>query len=65
MIRFTHLQVDDFGWENTIFLPKDFDEVELLGENEKGGKIFLAMQDNGKQRILKGYYEIIQQFYCL
>jgi hypothetical protein len=31
----------------------------LLGENEKGGKIFLAMQDNGKQRILKGYYEII------
>lgn len=55
MIRFTHLWVENFGWENTIFSPTDFDSVELLGENEKDGKVFLAIQENGVQRILKGY----------
>lgn len=56
-IRFTHLWVTDFGWENTIYLQEDFEEVELLGDNDKDGKVFVAIQDNGKQQILKGYYE--------
>ena len=54
-ITFTHLWVDDFGWENTIFCPADFDEVEILGENKQDGKVYLAIQNNGKKRILKGY----------
>jgi hypothetical protein len=56
-INFTHLWVDDFGWETTIFLPNDFDLVELLGESEQDGKVFLAIQDNGKKRIFKGKVE--------
>lgn len=27
-MNFTHLYVDGFGWENTIYQPKDFDRVE-------------------------------------
>ena len=53
-ITFTHLWITDFGWENTIFLPDDFQLIEMLGENEKDGKIFIAIQQNGKQQILKG-----------
>ncbi len=56
-IRFTHLWVDKFGWENTIYLPEDCGIVELLGESEQDGKVFIAIQDNGYQHILKGYYE--------
>jgi hypothetical protein len=51
--NFTHLWVDDFGWENTIFNSSDFPEVELLAETEKDGKVYLAIQENGKKRILK------------
>ncbi len=56
-IIFTHLFISGFGWENTIYQQEDFKEIELLGENEKDGKIFIAVQDNGKIQILKGYHE--------
>lgn len=52
-VDFTHLWVSGFGWENTIFLPEDFQSVELLGENKKDGIIYLAYQENGKKRIFK------------
>lgn len=54
-VRFSHLWVSGFGWENTILSPEDFEEVELLGESEKDGKVYIAIQDNGKKQILKGY----------
>lgn len=57
-IRFTHLWVDDFGWENTIFQEEDFDSVEKLGENTKDGIIYLAFQENGLKRILKDSREV-------
>lgn len=57
-IEFTHLWVDDFGWEDTIFLPEDFKKVEYFGTNEKEYYIvFCGIQDNNKIRILKGYYK--------
>lgn len=57
-IEFTHLWVDDFGWESTIFLPEDFKSVEYFGLNEKDNFIiFCGIQDNDKVRILKGYYK--------
>lgn len=56
-IKFTHLWVDDFGWENTIFCKEDFDTVEIFGTNDSGEIIFIAIQFNGKKRILKGNYE--------
>jgi hypothetical protein len=55
-IRFTHYWVSGFGWENTIFLPEDFETVELLGSNEKDGQIFCGINGNAKH-ILKGYTE--------
>ena len=56
-IEFTHLWVDDFGWENTIFLPEDFDSVEEFAKNhEDMFVVFCAIQDNGVLRILKGHY---------
>jgi hypothetical protein len=45
-IVFTHYWVSGFGWENTIFLPSDFDSVEKLGENETDGTIFLGVNGN-------------------
>lgn len=55
-VVFTHLWVSGFGWENTIFLPSDFEEVEKLGENTNDGTIFIGVNGNAKH-ILKGYYE--------
>ena len=56
-INFTHLWVDDFGWENTIFLPDDFESVEEFAKNELDNfVVFCAIQENGKVRILKGNY---------
>ena len=57
MINFTHLWVDDFGWENTIFQPEDFKTIEEFARNQKENFIvFCAIQENGKVRILKGNY---------
>jgi hypothetical protein len=50
-MKFTHYWVTDFGWENTIFQPTDFKEVEKLGEN-KEGIIYLGIAENGKKHIL-------------
>jgi len=52
-MQFTHYWVSGFGWENTTFQPEDFIEVEILGENEKDGVIFIATSDNGKKHIVK------------
>lgn len=52
-IRFTHLYVKGFGWENTIFQREDFNSVEKLGENKNDGIIYLAFQKNGVRRTLK------------
>ncbi len=54
-IKFTHYWVSGFGWENTIFLPEDFIEVEKLGKNEKDGIVFIATNKVGGKHILKGY----------
>ena len=55
-IEFTHYWVSGFGWENTIYQPEDFVEVEILGENEKDGVCFLALNENGGKHILKGRF---------
>jgi len=54
-IIFTHQWIPDFGWENTIYLPEDFESVEELGFNDKDGHVFIAVNKSKKQ-ILKGYY---------
>lgn len=53
-VNFTHYWVTGFGWENTIFLPSDFESVEILGENENDGTVFLCINDKGGQQIMKG-----------
>ncbi|MCK5023306.1 MAG: hypothetical protein KAS04_03980 [Candidatus Aenigmarchaeota archaeon] len=53
MINFTHLWVDDFGWENTIYGPEDFEEVELLAKTDKDGEVYLCTFSTGARRILK------------
>jgi hypothetical protein len=55
-IEFTHYWVSGFGWESTIFQPEDFVEVEKLGESEKDGFVFIAINDAGGKHILKGNY---------
>ena len=56
-IYFTHYWVSGFGWENTIFIPEDFAEVEELGRSEKDGIVFIAINDSGGKHILKGGYK--------
>ena len=51
---FTHYWVTGFGWENTIFQPEDFVDVEIMGENDEDGTIFCACTSNSKWHILKG-----------
>ena len=53
MILFTHLWVDDFGWENTVYNSGDFDDVELLAETDRDGKVYLCTFSTGARRILK------------
>lgn len=55
-IEFTHYWVSGFGWENTIYQPEDFVEVEILGENEKDGVCFLGLNEIGGKHILKGRF---------
>jgi hypothetical protein len=52
-IEFTHYWVSGFGWENTIYLQSDFEEVEVMGYNDKDGYIFIGISGNAKH-ILKG-----------
>jgi hypothetical protein len=49
--RFDKYWVTGYGWEVTIFLPEDFDSVELLGENDEG-RIWVAFNNKGVQHIL-------------
>ena len=54
-VSFTHLWVNNFGWETTVHLPSDFAEVEVFGMDEEPGiLIFLGTSDKGGVRILKG-----------
>ncbi len=55
-VQFTHFWVSGFGWENTIFLPEDFESVEELGFNDIDGYVFLGIAKNGWKHILKGIY---------
>jgi hypothetical protein len=55
-IEFTHYWVSGFGWENTIFLPSDFETIEEMGFNETDGFIFIAINNKGGKHILKGTY---------
>jgi len=48
---FTHYFVTGFGWENTIFQPKDFKEVEKLGESNEG-VVYIGIAENNKTHIL-------------
>ena len=52
--EFTGYWVTGFGWEDTIFQPGDFETVEIMGENEIDGVIFLAINEVGSKHILKG-----------
>jgi len=54
IIVFTHYWVSGFGWENTIFQPEDFSEVETMGYNDTDGYIFLGINEVGGKHILKG-----------
>ena len=43
MMNFTHLWVNGFGWETTIFLPSDFDKVIKFPIKDKSeSQIFYA-----------------------
>jgi hypothetical protein len=52
-IIFTHLWVDDFGWENTVYNSDDFDHVELLATTDRDGDVYLCTFSTGARRILK------------
>jgi len=52
MVKFTHLLVADFGWENTILQQEDFKKIIFIGNG-----VFICTQDNNKQQVLKGKYE--------
>ena len=52
-MEFTQYWVSGFGWENTIFQPKDFIKVEVLSENGKNGAICIATSENGQKHILR------------
>lgn len=56
-ITFTHYWVTGFGWENTIYLPEDFETVEQFGHSEKEGFVFIAVSGRGISHILKGFYK--------
>ena len=55
-IIFTHFLVSGFGWENTVYIESDFDTVELLGQSDIDGYVFIGISGNAKH-ILKGYYK--------
>jgi hypothetical protein len=55
-IVFTHLWVNG-KWENTVYLSSDFKEVDLLGENDIDGFVFIAFDNNNNRYFLKGKYK--------
>ena len=52
--EFTHYWVTGFGWENTIYLQGDFVSVEILGQNETDGTVFLCINELGGKHLIKG-----------
>lgn len=62
IFEFTHLWVDNFGWENTILLPSDFDKVLKMPIKDKdGSQLFMGYNfDEKKQKVetrkFKGNY---------
>ena len=55
-IEFTHYWVSGFGWENTIYQPEDFINIEKFGEEDNGTVVFIAINEHGGKHILKGKY---------
>ncbi|MDT7832438.1 hypothetical protein RQM59_08605 [Flavobacteriaceae bacterium S356] len=54
-VELTHLWVTDFGWEDTILIEEDFQELEILGTSNEDGVVFIGTQtDKSKRQILKG-----------
>jgi len=53
-MEFTRQWVKGFGWENTCYLPSDFQEVEYIATNDVDGDIFIANFDSGTTVVLKG-----------
>lgn len=56
-VQFTHLHLSGFGWENTIYLPSDFDRVTKLSNIGKsdGYQWFSAFK--GKTHyLLRGHF---------
>jgi len=51
--EFTHLWVEGFGWENTIFLASDFDKVVKMPiKNKDGSQLFMAYNlDEQNQKV--------------
>ncbi len=55
-VNFTHYWVTGFGWEETVFLPSDFIEVEEFGK-DGNTIIFIGIDNSGGKHILKGEYD--------
>jgi len=54
-IIFTHLWVDGFGWENTIYGVEDFIKCNCIGTNGND-KIYHCVNDRNIPVIIKGYF---------
>ena len=52
---FTHRWVKEFGWENTIYQPEDFEEIVHV-RKEGDSDIFIGRDINNNTYLLKGYY---------
>ena len=63
--RFTHLWVDGFGWEPTIFQQSDFQKVIKLPENDSEGNIIYHAYNfdnkNNRNEMRKFKYERKEQ----
>lgn len=55
-IKFSHHWINEFGWENTIYLKEDFVTIEEMGFNDVDGNIFLCINEKGCKYIIKGVY---------
>ena len=48
-LKLTHLWVDGFGWENTIFQPSDFLTIIEFPIAEDGSRIFYGYSYNAER----------------
>lgn len=52
-LEFTHFWVDGFGWENTIYIPSDFERIEFFGQHEQE-KVFMCYTLSDTCHIVRG-----------